>query len=255
MNENRLTQLVTLSRNLGEPANEYVILGEGNTSTRVDDEIFLVKASGSQLHGITEDGFVRVRFDGALALLDQHSLTDKQVKEALLAATVDNPAQRWPSVETTFHALCLTLGQASFVGHTHPTAVNAVLCSQRAEDAFAGRLFPDEIVVCGPAPAFVPYVDPGIPLARAVGQAVRDHAQRHGDLPKVILMQNHGMIALGKSAGEVERITAMFVKTAHVLAASYALGGPNFLSQENVSRIYNRPDEHYRQQVLEKMHS
>ncbi len=255
MNERTITQLVTMSRRLGEPTNDYVILGEGNTSARLDDATFLVKASGTQLHGIDGDGFVRVRFDRALALLDADGMRDQQVKDELLAATVDNPEQRWPSVETTFHALCLTLGQASFVGHTHPPAVNAILCSQQAKAAFAGRLFPDEIVVCGPAPAFVPYVDPGIPLARAVGHAIREHAQQYGDAPKVVLMQNHGMIALGQSAGEVERITAMFVKTARVLAGSFALGGPNFLSPENVDRIYHRPDEHYRQQILAQMNS
>jgi len=244
-----------MSRRLGEPANDYVILGEGNTSARVDDETFLVKASGNQLPGITENGFVRVRFDRALALLDDEGLSDRQVKDGLLAATVDNPEQRWPSVETTFHALCLTIGQADFVGHTHPSAVNSILCSQQAEAAIAGRLFPDEIVVCGPAPAFVPYVDPGLPLAREIGQAIRDHAQKYGDLPKVILMQNHGMIALGQSPGEVERIMAMCVKTARTLIGAYALGGPNFLSQENVERIYSRPDEHYRQRILEQMNS
>lgn len=255
VNESVLAQLVTMSRSLGEPINDYVILGEGNTSARVDEETFLVKASGNQLHGITENGFVRVRFDRALALLDDQGLSDQQVKDGLLAATVDNPEQRWPSVETSFHALCLTIGQANFVGHTHPSAVNAILCSQQAEAAISGRLFPDEIVVCGPAPAFVPYVDPGLPLAREIGQAIRDHAQKHGDLPKVILMQNHGMIALGQTPGEVERIMAMYVKTARTLIGTYALGGPNFLSPENVERIYSRPDEHYRQRILEQMNS
>ena len=37
--------------------------------------------------------------------------------------------------------------------------------------------------------------------------------------PKVILMQNHGFIAAGKSVRDVETITSMYVKTARVLAA------------------------------------
>lgn len=250
---NLLTTLTTMSRNLGRPENDYVILGEGNTSARLDDETFYVKASGTNLASIDEDGFVRVRFDAALAMLDDDQLSDQEIKQKLLDATVDNPDQRWPSVETTFHAVCLTVGGAAFVGHTHPTAVNAILCSQQAEEAVAGRLFPDEIVVCGAAPAFVPYVDPGQPLAVAVRQALFDHAEQTGELPKVILMQNHGMIALGKTAGEVERITAMYVKTARVLAGSYALGGPRFMSRDNVERIHSRPDEHYRQRMLERM--
>ena len=248
-----LQTLTEMSRNLGRPENDYVILGEGNTSARVDDDTFYVKASGFNLASIGEEGFVKVRFDAALAILDATGVSDAEVKNRLLAATVDNPAQRWPSVETTFHAVCLTVGQAAFVGHTHPTAVNAILCSQQAEAAVAGRLFPDEIVVCGAAPAFVPYVDPGTPLALEIRAALFRHANAYGELPKVILMQNHGMIALGQSAGEVERITAMYVKTARVIAGTFAMGGPRFMTPENVARIHARPDEHYRQRILEQM--
>lgn len=247
-----LSDLITMSCNLGLPLNDYVILGEGNSSARADEETFWVKASGGRLHGIDAGGFVRVRFNRALAMLGETGLSDGEVKDHLLAATVDNPEQRWPSVETSFHAICLTLGQADFVGHTHPAAVNAILCSQQAEAAIGGRLFPDEIVVCGPAPAYVPYTDPGLPLAIAVRDAILRHIDDYHEAPKVVLMQNHGMIALGQSAGEVERITAMQVKTARVLAGAYALGGPNFLTPENVARIHTRPDEAYRQRMLAK---
>ncbi len=37
-----LTQLVSMSRNLGDPINDYVILGEGNTSAQVDGDSFWV---------------------------------------------------------------------------------------------------------------------------------------------------------------------------------------------------------------------
>jgi ribulose-5-phosphate 4-epimerase/fuculose-1-phosphate aldolase len=59
-------------------------------------------------------------------------------------------------------------------------------------------------------------------------------------------MQNHGFIALGRTALEVENITAMYVKAARVLLGSYALGGPHFLSSTDVARIHTRPDELYR---------
>jgi ribulose-5-phosphate 4-epimerase/fuculose-1-phosphate aldolase len=62
----------------------------------------------------------------------------------------------------------------------------------------------------------------------------------------VILMQNHGFIALGRTPAEVENITAMYVKAARVLLGTYALGGPQFLSTEAVDRIHTRPDELYR---------
>ena len=251
MPDELLTQLVALSRSLGHPENDYAILGEGNTSARADAETFWVKASGQRLASIDAAGFVRVRFDPVLGLLDAGDLSDAHVREALQAARVPGADAAMPSVETVLHALALQLPDVNFVGHTHPTAVNAILCSQQAEQAIAGRMFPDEIVVCGPASAWVPYVDPGVPLARAVNDAIRRYLERWNEAPKVILMQNHGFIALGKSAQQVEQITAMAVKAARVLLGTFSLGGPRFLSVHDVSRIHTRPDEHYRQRVLD----
>lgn len=245
-----LRQLIDLSHHLGEPDNEYAILGEGNTSARIDSEYFWVKASGSELRTIDPTGFVKVRFDRCANTLKEKYLSDEEVKTAVEQARADPTAKRRPSVETFLHALALNLDGVNYVGHTHPTAVNAVLCSQNAEKAVLGRLFPDEIVVCGPAPVFIPYTDPGLPLAQAVDYSIQKYLDDFGQVPKVILMQNHGFIALGKSAAEVKNITAMYVKTCRILLGTFSLGGPHFLSSDNVNRIHNRPDEIYRRKVI-----
>jgi hypothetical protein len=44
----------------------------------------------------------------------------------------------------------------------------------------------------------------------------------------------------------VQNISAMAVKHARVLAATYAIGGPNFLSDHDIARIHTRPDEEVR---------
>ena len=246
--EKVLKQLVTMSRNLGEPALDYVMLGEGNSSAQIDGESFWVKASGAEMGSIESSGFVRVGFEGVLSMLAIEDLGDAEVKAGLQAARVDPEATARPSVETVLHALILQLEGVDFVGHTHPTAVNAILCSQRAEEAIGGRLFPDEIVYCGPAPVYVPYTDPGVPLARAVRDAIDDHLDAYREVPKVVLLQNHGLFALGKTSAEVENITAMYVKAARVILGAYALGGPHFMSEEAVARIHTRPDELFRRQ-------
>jgi rhamnose utilization protein RhaD (predicted bifunctional aldolase and dehydrogenase) len=228
---------------------DYAILGEGNTSARADAETFWVKASGAELRTIDASGFVQARFDTVLDLLKAGELNDAEVKAGLEAARVDPTSTRRPSVETVLHALALQVEGVNFVGHTHPTLVNAILCSQCVEEAISGRLFPDEIVYCGPAPVYIPYTDPGLPLAKAVKRALDEYGFVWDQAPKVILMQNHGLIALGKSASEVENITAMYVKAARVLLGAYALGGPHFLSPESVNRIHSRPDEHYRRKM------
>ena len=246
-----LSQLIEMSRHLGDPAHDYAILGEGNSSARADDDSFWVKASGSELRTIDAAGFVRVRFEPLLALLDgdipaDPAEADILVRRVLEAAGVDPAASKRPSVETVLHALALELPGVNFVGHTHPTALNAILCSRQVKDAIAGRLFPDEIVICGPAPVYVPYTDPGLPLARAVRNRIGQFVREYGETPKVILMQNHGLIALGGTANEVQNITAMAVKTARVILGTFGLGGPRPLSSAAVARIHTRPDELYR---------
>ena len=245
-----LNQLITLSTNLGNPVNDYVILGEGNTSAKVDDDTFWVKASGHEMRTIGPEGFVQVSFQHVLAMLDNPALADHEVKDALSAAKVDADVPGHPSVETAMHAACLQIPGVNFVGHTHPSAVNMLTCSAVFETALSGRLFPDEIVVCGPAPALIPYVDPGLPLARAVKNGIDVHIDQHGDFPKIILMQNHGLLVLAPTARQVENITAMAVKVARILVGTYALGGPHFMTPQAVSRIYTRPDEHYRQKII-----
>jgi rhamnose utilization protein RhaD (predicted bifunctional aldolase and dehydrogenase) len=252
MTTNTLDRLIDLSRNLGDPINDYVILGEGNTSAKLDDGTFWVKASGAQLRTIEADGFVRVSFERVLGMLDGPDLDDDEVKQGLIDGKIDPQAPGHPSVETVLHAICLNLPEVNFVGHTHPTAINMLTCSMAFETAVSGRLFPDEIVVCGLAPVIVPYIDPGLPLAREIRQRIEAYIDTYGERPKTILMQNHGFIALAPSPQQIENITAMAVKTIRILIGAYALGGPHFMTPEAVDRIHTRPDEHYRQKIIGK---
>ncbi len=245
-----LDALVAMSLEIGRPERELVILGEGNTSADVGDGTFWVKASGTQLSQTAPDCFVRLYTEPVCAIADRATCSDEEFKALLEAARVDPGDPRRPSVETVLHGLAIREMGARFIAHTHPVAVNAIMCSIYAEEAVRGRLFPDEIVICGPAPAYVPYTDPGFALAVAVRRAMHEYAERWGVAPKVIVMQNHGLIALGATPQEVNSITDMYVKTCRVLLGTYTLGGPHFLSEENVDRIHTRPDEGYRRRAL-----
>ncbi len=245
-----LHDLIALSRSLGDPSRDLAILGEGNTSALVDADSFMIKASGKELRTADVSSFVSVSLSRALSVLDETELTDAEVRQALLDCKSDPTGESMPSVETFLHAYLLSLPDINFIGHTHPTAVNAVLCSANAKKAVSGRLFPDEIVCCGPAVCYVEYIDPGLPLARHLRKRVEEFIDEHNMSPKVILMENHGFIACGKTTRDVETITAMYVKTARILLRTYAMGGPRFLTPENVARIHTRPDEHYRQRQI-----
>jgi rhamnose utilization protein RhaD (predicted bifunctional aldolase and dehydrogenase) len=252
--EKILHELIALSHELGREDRQLAILGEGNTSADIGDGTFWVKASGSQLGTIGADGFSRVRLAAILELLAGPPLNDEQIAAALRAALVDQN-HRQPSVETFLHALCLAEGGARWVGHTHAVAVNQILCSRLGAKPFLGHLFPDAIVVCGKAPAVVEYIDPGFPLARAIRDELRRFQDAHGRSPKLLLMVNHGPIALGQTATEVLNIMLMANKWAQILWGTYALGGPQFMPEHEVTRIDSRLDEHYRRQQLSSARS
>ena len=245
-----LSDLIALTRSLADPARDLAILGEGNTSAQIDLETFLVKASGKEMRTADEISFVGVNLSRALDVLNGPDLSDSEVRQALLHCKTEPDNPTMPSVETFLHGYLLSLSDINYVGHTHPAAVNAILCSVNSREAVSGRLFPDEIVCCGPAVCYVEYTDPGIPLARQLRTRVEEFIDEHGMVPKVILMENHGFIATGRTTRDVETATSMYVKTARILLGTYALGGPRYLTAENVARIHTRPDEHYRQRQI-----
>lgn len=248
--ESILNELIDLSHAVGVESRRLVILAEGNTSADCGDGTFWVKASGAQLSTVTASGMSRCNTQAVLDYVEQRpTLSDDEVRDALIAVLAD-PTQRKPSVETFFHALCLTLGGAKWVAHTHAISCNAILCSKLGAQPFLRHVFPDAIVVCGRNVAVVPYVDPGFQLGRVFRDELLRFQDAYGMQPKLILMENHGITALGQTAQEALNIQLMADKWARTLLGTYTMGGPNFLPDTQADRIENRPDEHYRRKEL-----
>ncbi|HOK10491.1 MAG TPA: class II aldolase/adducin family protein [Candidatus Hydrogenedens sp.] len=250
MSEQILEQLVSMSHFLGQPEHHFAILGEGNTSARLDDSHFYIKASGTTLQTIRSSDFLCVRMEPVLSLLDNLSATDEDVLQTLQSSKTNVEDKRMPSVETILHAVLYQYPQYMFIGHTHPIFVNSILCSQKAEEYIQGRTCPDHIVVVGSKSVYIPYVDPGLTLARVVRDKVQEFVATEGFLPKAIFMENHGLIAMGPTPSKVQAITLMAEKCAQIVVGSAFCGGPKFLSDSAVRRIDTRPDEHYRQKLL-----
>lgn len=244
-----IEQALGLAHELGAPALRMAILGEGNISVRLSEEAFAVKASGGNLATLAAAGMTACRFEGLLPLLDSAGMVDLAVDQELLDARVD-PAALKPSVEALFHAWLLTLPGINFVGHVHAIAVNQVLCSPRAREFARHRMLPDEVVCCSTESVFVPYTDPGLALAQAIRRETSEFIERTGREPRVILLANHGIVAIGPTRQAVSAAIAMAEKCAQIFVGAAAMGGPHFLDSAQVQRIAGRPDEHYRRRAL-----
>ena len=187
-------KLVELSRKYGGD-NRYVIAGGGNTSYK-DASRLWVKASGHALATIDADGFAVLDRTvlGKMGTKEYPSDTARReecVKYDLAAACITR--DRRPSVETSLHD-CI---DAAYVVHLHPTAVNALTCSEEAQ-ARCAELFPEAL--------YVPYTDPGYTLFKKVYDLLGAWKAAKGRQPEVIILQNHGIFVGADTPEEVERI-------------------------------------------------
>jgi rhamnose utilization protein RhaD (predicted bifunctional aldolase and dehydrogenase) len=254
LQENRIQEkrstLLSLAHELGRQEHSLAILGEGNVSARLGEDAFIVKASGSSLATLQESDLVHCNTKPLMPLLDEKDLTDEEIERALLACRVD-PKSKKPSIETLFHVYMLGLAGIEFIAHTHPQTVNQILCSPMAQAFAERRLCPDQIVYCGVASVFVPYTDPGLPLAQAIRRETQTFQKKYRDTPLTVLLENHGLIALGTTAQAVLAATLMMEKCAKIFVGAAALAGPKFLSDESARRIARRPDEEYRRRLAQ----
>jgi rhamnose utilization protein RhaD (predicted bifunctional aldolase and dehydrogenase) len=242
-----LTDLVQLSRTLGEPWRRFVILAEGNTSQRVAEDQLVIKATGRSLRHASAEDFVVVSLSRLSDIIDDSEAGDAEVAHYFQEVETEQGIR--PSVEALLHVVCVVDAGAKTVAHTHPESVNALLCSDRAEVLAGPPVFPDQVVVIGRRGLLVPYSDPGVVLAREVRARLAEHAREWG-MPRVIYLRNHGLVVLGSSAGQALQLTAMADKVSRVLAATLSLGNVVPMTEESAERIDTRGDEQIRRSAL-----
>lgn len=231
--------LVRLTRRLGEPDLDLVILAEGNTSELVGDEI-VVKASGSSMRDATVADFVSVRIEPLLALLRDENATQEALTAALTAGEGDGREVR-ASIESLVHVAVRALAPIRYVAHTHPTDVVALLASVEAATSFAEPVYTDELMTLG-RPLFVPYAQPGIELGRLFLERLEGYHAEFGELPSLVLLGNHGIVALSETVAGAEAISLMAVKSARVRLGARQAGGVATLGEAAVAHYFDRPD-------------
>jgi len=184
------------------------LLGGGNTSVKgqfrhrfgLEEEVLYIKASGAELAKITELDFVALRL-GVLREWQSADVSgDEQLAEALRAARVSTSSVTAdPSVETLLHAIL----PWKYVDHTHPDAVLAICNTPDGQDQLR-RIY-------GSRAPVVPYVKPGIELARRCNDIYR--AQATDETIGVVLM-NHGLVSFADTASQAYRRMLELVRLA-----------------------------------------
>lgn len=241
-------ELLRLTHSLGDPARDLVILAEGNASERLADGRVVIKTSGSSMRAATVEDFVAVDVEPLIDLVRDPRSTQEDLTAALDAGEHGGRRRR-ASIETLVHVAAQTFAPTPFVGHTHPTTVIGLLASVHAEAAFARHVYSDEAVVIG-RPLYVPYAQPGIDLGRAYLAGLTRYWEQHGELPRLVLLGNHGIVVNALTVDSVEAVSQMAVKGAAIRAAAYAAGGVAALPVESVEKFFGRADIVERRRAL-----
>ena len=220
-----MDNLLELAHMLGP----YAICGEGNVSMK-DGDSFWVKASGTSLDTLKKADLVACKMSG----VPFDSLGLK------------------PSIETGFHAwLQREFDDVKFVAHTHPAKTMQVVCSEQIHSFAEHRLFPDQVVRNGAKSCVVPYAMPGKPLLEKIKESVTAFTKREGYFPKLILLQNHGIIVASPSHKECIASTLMCEKSAEIFIGAKILGQSKFLTEEEVCEIDKCPSEERRRKMYQ----
>lgn len=232
-----LQQLLWLSHELGRESRDLVQLAEGNVSARIDSDRFLVKAAGTSLGTLKPSEVVECHTKRILALLEAPLMDLSDLDKALVEARVDQNA-RVPSPDAAFHSLLLQLEGVNFVAHCSPTSCLQIVCSRVAESFAEQRLYPEQVLDCGTSSVFVPYSDPGSPLAREIQGRITVFMRRgHGPTPRLVILQNRGIVALGATPQAVLSTILAAEKAARVFVGTAALGGPAMLKPGQIQKI------------------
>lgn len=193
--EKAIEALINVSQKYGRDS-RYVIAGGGNTSYKDADRLW-VKASGSSLATITEEGFA-VLDRAKLNVISERTYSndsaqrEEQVKNDLAAACITK--DRRPSVETSLHNAM----SAAYIVHLHPTMVNGLMCGNSAQ-ADTERLFGDSVL-------YIPYIDPGYILFKEVENRIKEYKAKFGAEPEAIMLQNHGIFVGADSTEKIDQI-------------------------------------------------
>ena len=215
---------------LAHEISDYTICGEGNVSVRVDENTFLIKASGTSLHTLSEKDLTLCNTYGT-----QIELSHKK-----------------PSIETSFHAWIMkTFPEVNFIAHSHPPHTTKIICSESIYDFANNRWFPDQIVRNGIKSCVVPYAPPGQSILKLVEEYVMKFIDHEGFFPKLILLQNHGIITASASKKNCAAASLMCEKSADIFIGAKLLGGIKFLTKQEVTDVDLCPNENYRRNMYQ----
>ena len=198
-----INQLIELSHYYGGNK-DFILAGGGNTSFKDKDHLW-IKASGTNLKDIAEEGFAKLDRNKLQQIsIKEYSKTtterEEEVKQDLYNSLTQESRGKRPSVETSLHNAI----NYSFIVHTHPTLVNGLMCSRKAKE-ITEELF-------GKDALFIEYTDPGYTLFKKVEKRIKEYQDTYHQEPKILFLENHGVFVSSDDPNEIKSLYDMIMQ-------------------------------------------
>lgn len=194
-----LKNFIEISRFAGERF-DLVQASGGNSSVKISNNEMLIKSSGFLLSDISKNwGYTKVNYN-KINKIFKSKLVKKEknkikreiiVKKLISKATIDKRTR--PSIETLLHSSLY-----KYTLHTHPVVVNMILIQKNWKQLLKSIFNNHKIALVG-------YKTPGIELALELDKTLC--SLNH--IPKIIFLQNHGLIVTSNKFRDIKLITEM----------------------------------------------
>jgi ribulose-5-phosphate 4-epimerase/fuculose-1-phosphate aldolase len=234
-----INDTLTLGQALGTHPARLILAEEGSMAARLTDTRIAVTRRGAHLAALTAADLVH--FD--LQRLNDVIAMEPVLPEDIAGAQLHADPGAEPHEDITLFAYLLGLDPGLKVAvHIHPAIVDQIIASPRARQFADRRTVHNEVLALGPASLLVNFADPGIALTREIQKKMILWRDRNKSVPRVILVQNHGVILLGASGLALLRSIEALLKYAELFAGASLLGGPVFLTPQAITQI----EQHHR---------
>ena len=192
----------------------WVAANDGNVSVKLEDGTFWITPSGISKSFITPEKLLRV--DANMNILE-------------------GPQGNVPSSELKMHMRCYEKrADVGAVVHAHPPTATGYAVANIPLDEYS---MIETVITIGAIP-ITPY---GAPSTYEVPDAIEPYLEKHD----VMLLQNHGALAIGK-----DLITAYYrMETLELFAkisfTAHMLGGAKEISRPNIDKLLDLRDNYY----------
>ena len=196
-----IKNFVKISKYAGERF-DLVQASGGNSSVKLKNGEMLIKSSGFLLSEVNENsGYSQIDIKKIVNILKNKDIKNEYdkikreifTKKLVEQATLD--LRNRPSIETLLHSILF-----KYTLHTHPVVVNMIVIQKDWKETLLS-IFTNEDI------ALVAYNTPGIDLALELNKVISSFKK----IPKIIFLQNHGLIITSNSISDVKRLTEIVI--------------------------------------------